>query len=393
MLIYIFFIFFSFANAQTGNFIHLTDIHYDQFYKAGSPTNCLFGSTGMDCCRKGSIPLNPPGSASKWGEENCDTPLLLLNHTIDWIRNYLEFDFVVYTGDSASHWDTHQNWTVNYESIFLVTKELQLLGKPIYSVLGNHDSFFVDQLYWVQPVVEDVGELWENNNMTNQANITNFQKGGFYETEFQNVRICGLNSLWYDTHNLAEIATHGTVDLSCQYAWAKEHVDNCFLIAHIFPTAGEASQEFNEFMKTVYPSQELYGHSHQDQFVIINGTELRVAFVAPSVVPSGHFPGIRQFQYSITESNKMEIIDYKQYWLNFTKQKEENNFIGYELGYQAKELYDLVDMSANSWWNLALRMVKNDTLFQKYCENYNYPNKKCNKQSLLCDINDSLCSF
>jgi len=205
LLLLFIWIFVGTSASHTGQFLHLSDIHYDQFYTPGSPTQCLFGSTGMGCCRKASIPLKPPGKASPWGGMNCDSPFTLLTATMQWIKTNLKYDFVIYTGDSASHWDIHQGWDINFSAIKTVTHLLQTLDKPVFNVIGNHDSFFVDQLYINYPVVTDIAKLWENNYFTNHANVTHFNQGGYYKTAYKKVPICVLNSLWYDVHNLAVI--------------------------------------------------------------------------------------------------------------------------------------------------------------------------------------------
>jgi sphingomyelin phosphodiesterase len=345
----------------------------------------------MGCCRETSIPKNPPGSASRWGELTCDTPLLLLEHTIEWIKTNLTYDFVVYTGDTVNHHDVTQTWPKNFAAIETVTKLLQTLGKPIYNVLGNHDTWPIDQLWEDNPVVTQVATLWENDTLTNGAKVRNFTQGGYYRTLLNNtVPTCVLNSLWYDNDNLA-VKFDPKKDWGNQFLWASQNLDQCFLLAHIPPRAGEASKTFNAFIETVNPVAELYGHSHDDEFVMINGTQgLRVALVAPSVVPSGHYPGVRVFSYEI-DNQTIRLLDYDQYHLNLTRQQESEDFIGYDHIYRASSSYDLQDLSANSMANLAKRMTVNDTLFQTYCDHYEYPLTKCNKKALLCDIWDVLC--
>ena len=389
----LFLILFYLTIVNSQYFIHITDIHYDPLYAPGSPTNCWLGDTGLGCCRKDSVPLNPPGNASIWGDFNCDSPYLLVKNTIDWIRNNLNYDFVIYTGDTVNHHDLSQNWDSNFKDITNITYLLQTMKTPVYHVLGNHDSFLVDQLYTVSPVVSDVGSLWDNDTITNGARIQNFTQGGFYKTTLPSgINLCGINSLWYDSNNLAVIADP-TGDIGGQFEWMKENVNGCFLIGHIAPTSGEASTQYDKFMLTVNLTHELYGHTHSDEYIIVNSSYgLRVGWMPASVVPNNHFPAFRRFKYMI-KNESMVILDYEEYHHNLTRQQTlpEDKFIGYEITYTALNEYGLKDMSAGEWWNLALRMVYNDTLLGIYCKNNNYPNTTCVREDLLCGINQSLC--
>jgi hypothetical protein len=378
MSFWVFFLFcitaVSAVTVDFGYFLHLTDIHYDPFYREGAPTNCVLGVMG--CCRNESIPLDPPGKANKFGEYVCDSSPLLVQSILGWIKENLEYDYVIYTGDSVSHYDIRQNWNMNYDVIHTVTEMLQTLDKPVYSVLGNHDSQFVDQLYGLDPVVTDVGGLWENDLFTNNASIRNFTQGGYYKSG----HICGLNSLWYDPNNLL-LVLNGSYDWFGQYAWGIKSVEDCFLISHIYATAGDLA--FQSFLQAVKPRYQFYGHSHKDQFLVFNNF---VSWVTLSVVPDGHDPGVRVFQY---DRNTNEILDYMQYTLNLTRQQSSDTFIGLELSYSARKEYGLRDMSSESWWDLALRMKNDSVLLERYCSHLGGRVNDCH--GALCDINPVLC--
>lgn len=78
-----------------GRFLHISDLHPDQFYK-------LHSSTEEDiACHRGV------GPAGKYGAEtsDCDSPLSLVDATFEWIKENVvdKVDFVIWTGDSARH--------------------------------------------------------------------------------------------------------------------------------------------------------------------------------------------------------------------------------------------------------------------------------------------------
>lgn len=400
---------FTFTNqvqsfkTTSGSFIHLTDIHYDPQYTVGAPTNCLLESTGIGCCRPQSIPLNPPGSASPWGDFNCDSPLLLINSTIQWILKNLQYDFVIYTGDSVNHDDIQQTWNSNFQAIETVTENLKTLNRPIYNVLGNHDSWFVNQLYTNVPVVTDTATLFQNNSLTNYANISNFETGGFYiaHHDFFNISMCGLNSLWYDASNLGvEMFPH--YDWGQQYEWMQNHSDmintQCLLFAHIPPQCSGTSVNFTQFMTTLFsPPVQIYGHTHQDEFKLLHNFQtgqLNLALITPSLVPSNHNPGFRHYFFEI-EQGHVKLLDYDQYTLNLTRQIEnQKEFIGFTKLYSALEYFNLQDMSSNSWLQLVKNMQNNVSMFEQYCTVYSFPESNmsnCNRTEMLCDILNDLC--
>jgi len=66
------------------NILHISDIHYDSFYSEGSPNYCYIGSKiGTGCCRKTSIGKGNYSLVSKWGDLNCDIPVLTINSTLN----------------------------------------------------------------------------------------------------------------------------------------------------------------------------------------------------------------------------------------------------------------------------------------------------------------------
>ena len=79
------------------------------------------------------------------------------------------------------------------------------------------------------------------------------------------------------------------------------------------------------------------------------------------------------------------------YYLNLTKQQHENNFIGYQRLFSAIESYNMKDLSPKSWIDLVNRMLTNNTIFELYCSHMAPPQYSCNKNSILCDIDEIYC--
>ncbi|KAK7681002.1 hypothetical protein QCA50_015838 [Cerrena zonata] len=80
-----------------GRFLHITDLHPDPYY--------VVGSSPSEQCHSGS--KSDEVKAGKYGDAilGCDSPMLLMNKTIEWISDNLadKIDFIVWTGDNIRH--------------------------------------------------------------------------------------------------------------------------------------------------------------------------------------------------------------------------------------------------------------------------------------------------
>lgn len=375
--------------------LHLSDIHYDHGYTINSPTQCEGGIIGLRCCHVDSIPLANTSRANKWGDFNCDTPALLLKESIAWIKNNLNIDGVFYTGDTVSHHDLQQilDWNDNYQDIVYVTTLLSTLNVPVYSVLGNHDSTpFVDQLWGPFPVLSSVANLWQDNALTNGANISNFSTGGYYAAFAHNLQtnIVGMNCLLYDTNNLM-VMTNTSYDWGKQFEWVRNISNPFILLSHIPPRSGEGSALFNKFVTQINPLLEFYGHTHEVAYQIVYREIPHVALVASSLQPDQHFPMFSLYDVDLWGN----LSSFKIYYLNLTQQQQmsDDAFIGYELLVDFAQFFDMPNLSTNSFMALTKRMALNDTLFEMYCGLLRFPfRKECSdKQAVLCNIDQYYC--
>jgi len=131
-----------------GRFLHITDFHPDTFFKT-------YSSTQADavCHRKN-------GPAGYYGAETsgCDSPISLVNATMDWIHRHVahDIDFVIWTGDSARH-DNDEKIPRTQDQIIeqnelMVRKMTEVFGRtsgdddptnafriPIVPTFGNND--------------------------------------------------------------------------------------------------------------------------------------------------------------------------------------------------------------------------------------------------------------
>lgn len=391
--------------------LHMTDIHIDLKYKVGSATNCILGDTGLGCCRSTDVPKDPAGSAGLWGDINCDNPLPFLNGTLHWIiDNTAPIDVVLLTGDFVDHHDFVQSWDDNKETIQTASNTFSdvfsIVSSPpiIIPILGNHDTYPVDQLIPIitaPTILGDIGTIWSSWLLSDDARTT-FKKCGYYTGLVPRLgdrtRVLVLNSLYYDTNNAVVIADPSS-DICKQEEFITNTVQSAqtmnetiWLLGHIPPGSGSCTDHFAKFLvkiATQYPETITYhfwGHTHSDEFRIYRPDGYGYPtgmFIAPSLVAgSDHDPAFRIYTYNpITKI----LENYEQYYCRLTNIP---TFPGCYKVYDAVSRYDMTDVSSLSVVDLAVRIDSNDTLFNRYAGMIKYPRgDTCCKRERLCDMN------
>lgn len=313
------------------DFAVLTDVHYDQFYQPGAPTQCLLQPTGLGCCRRWSI---GNGSASANGTIGCDSPKIILSTIVDWLNNQ-NIDRVIFLGDAVDHDLLRQNWTYNLAEIRVIASQLARLNVPVTALLGNHDSYLVDNIW-----DDYLGLEW----LQTIAMIYNWPSQFGYWAEQSDLFI---NSLLYDRNNIAR-----SDNLLNQTSWWKELVNNPvrYLFSH-FGLAAESLPIYQQLLNLTNATAILAGHTHFDDIQL---TEQSVIYLHPSVVPDQHYPEVRIY---VQKNN--QLIDYVQYgFLLPTLQPQRI--------YSARSAYNLTDLSRSSWADFLQRKSTNTTLEQIY---------------------------
>jgi sphingomyelin phosphodiesterase len=162
----------------------------------GSPANCYSINSGLGCCNKYLLAKKPYRSANKWGDYNCDAPLLLIDQSLMWIKkNIPDLDFIIYTGDSANHHDFSQSISSNMLSIETIHKlfSINFPSIKVFPNIGNHDTYPIDQ---TPPFIDSMfrksfvqnWKYWLSDN-----ELTTVAKGGYYWTKLSsNMNIISL---------------------------------------------------------------------------------------------------------------------------------------------------------------------------------------------------------
>jgi hypothetical protein len=128
---------------QRSSFVHITDIHIDPYYEAGSLNEC----NEPLCCRATSGPVaaqDKRRQAGRWGDYgNCDVPIRTLRNALNRIREqHSNAEYWLWTGDISPHdiWNITKAEAANH--VRLVTKLVRTYsnGLPVFPVIGNHEA-------------------------------------------------------------------------------------------------------------------------------------------------------------------------------------------------------------------------------------------------------------
>lgn len=373
--------------------LHITDIHYDPYYTIGAPTQCVLGDTGLGCCHHFDIPISGSTPASKWGDYNCDVSPYFLNETLSWIQeNEPEIDMILYTGDSVGHHDIINIPRVVKKSVSDIFNSMKeyFPNIPIYSNLGNHDTWPIDQTVFIEynMLLKDFAHSMHGS--LPDDILTQFGEGGYYTILLnENTRLISFNSIYYDSHNLFrnEINIQGDY----QMRWLRRVLDvsrkrkeKVWFISHIFPTAGETTDAYNKMMSSLFWEYrdviryQWYGHSHNDQFILFqrNGNVYSSGVVTPSLMPDHRFPAFRVYTY---DKDTYTLLDYTQYKANLTDIQIKDT-IHYQEDYTFTTLYRKKGLETSDYQELH-KDIQFDN--QTYCTHFTPGRLNCHLDILI----------
>jgi endopolyphosphatase len=189
-----------------GRFLHITDIHPDEHYKEGSDID--------NVCHRGKPGRGSKG-ASKYGDATlgCDTPMVLMNETMEWIRDNLrdKIDFVIWTGDNIRH-DNDRKIPRTEMQIFDMNGRVARIfhdifhgdaldprhyDVPVIPSLGNNDVY-PHNLFAPGPTLQtrELWSLWQSFIPEEQLHV--FERGSYYFNEVipNQLAVLSINTLY-----------------------------------------------------------------------------------------------------------------------------------------------------------------------------------------------------
>ena len=135
------------ADRETIRAVHISDVHIDTLYSAGSIASC--GS--FLCCRDSfGVPGPDDEVAGEWGSNFglCDIPMKTFQSLLENVVNEQKPDVIFWTGDNSSH----NIWSNTVEEVTGYTKDVTDMIKEaikdtnitVVPIHGNHDTWPVD---------------------------------------------------------------------------------------------------------------------------------------------------------------------------------------------------------------------------------------------------------
>lgn len=409
------------SSGRTFRVLHLSDIHFQRGYTEGAEAEC---GNAM-CCRKGTFPQltrssRPSMPAPPMGHYHCDTPEKLMHSSLNHITatgaditDNGSFKFAIFTGDIVDH----DPLFVSYEESVQEEVETMMFLKrhlgdiPVYSVLGNHDTYpfaqiaqktsgFSNLFEWNAKLM---AEMWEEYDWLDAAAAQQVREhyGGFATTTSQGLRIISLNSnFWYiyNMYNYWDVAstdvqtgslrpedTSGVLRFLVDELLACEkRGQRAWIIAHVPPNGADTlsiptvmlTQIVERFSPHIIAGL-FFGHTHQDQFQLLysgsTGTYLKktaaqalgVAWIAPSITPLTDFnPGWRYYD---VDAETFTIMDSHNFYARLNDTFDESlDYLDWEHLYSARTAYDFEKKWHKDWplnatfWHAVAERIRAD---------------------------------
>ncbi|KAK1778243.1 Metallo-dependent phosphatase-like protein [Copromyces sp. CBS 386.78] len=286
-----------------GKFLHITDLHPDQFYKPHSSTD------ETDACHRGK------GPAGVYGAEvsDCDAPFALINATFDWIAANIkdDIDFVIWTGDTARHDSDEEiprsadqvlgtnRWIADKITHLFSDSTGQTLEIPIVPTLGNNDILPHNILLpGPNPWLQHYAHLWYR--FIPEAQRHSFQFGGWFYVEVipNRLAVFSLNTLYFFDRNAGTDGCASPSEpgykqmewLRIQLQIMRERGMKAILTGHVPPARTESKKLWDENCWQKYSLwlrqyrdvivSGLYGHMNIDHFVIHDEHDINVGLLA-----------------------------------------------------------------------------------------------------------------
>ncbi|XP_077989820.1 sphingomyelin phosphodiesterase-like [Glandiceps talaboti] len=403
--------------APTETVLHISDIHFDKYYSAGSNAEC----GEPICCRKNDgEPVPGHEGAGKYGDyRNCDASHLLLDHLFRHLGEK-EFDYAFLTGDLPAHDVWNQTEDNQLEALRTVTRHVKkyLPKTPIFPAVGNHESApadnfpqpFVDEKFSIRWLYEALADTWiYKMDWLPERTRDTIEKGGYYTTMIKpGLRVVSMNTMF--CYNLNFWLYLNTTDPADQLQWlisvlqsAEDNEEKVYIIGHIPPGIGDCLKRWswnyytiiNRYESTV--AGQFFGHTHTDSFEIFYDEDtfsrpLSVAYIAGSVTTQPTMnPAYRVYDIDgdYAGSSRM-VIDHHTHIMNISHANLHDK-PRWTKEYSARDAYDMKWLFPSDWHAMVQRLKKDDALFDKYYTYFykSYVTKKCDancKAGMICDL-------
>ncbi|KAL2127196.1 hypothetical protein VTI74DRAFT_11115 [Chaetomium olivicolor] len=324
-----------------GRFLHITDIHPDEYYKVHS-------STDEDgACHRGKGPAGPYGAETS----DCDSPFSLVNATFDWIAANLKdtIDFVVWTGDSARH-DRDESlprnadqvlgtnrWIADkFADLFADPSSNQGMTIPVVPTFGNNDILPHNILLpgpnkWFQTYAH----VWRR--FIPEAQRHSFEFGGWFHVEVipDKLAVFSLNTLYFFDRNAgvdgcADPSEPGYKQLEwlrVQLQFLRDRGMKAILMGHVPPARTESKKLWDETCWQKYSLWMhqfrdvvvvgLYGHMNIDHFLIHDNEDINIAALSGSAAEEVGARQAMEDELSVQSASDY-LMELRDHWAKLT---------------------------------------------------------------------------
>ncbi|KAF9570738.1 Endopolyphosphatase [Mortierella alpina] len=307
---------FSLASAHSstglkGQFLHVTDIHYDNYYHDGAAisTSChrMQSETRAAWSARPRRFMEDEESAvgGYYGAPHsiCDSPYTLVNATFDWFGKNLvgSIDFVVWTGDNARH-DSDNTRPRTQEQIYKMNKAItqkfletfptDYIGErlPIVPAIGNNDIYPHNI---IQPgpnsILKHYAEIWSD--FIPESELHTFRRGGYYASEVvpNKISVLSLNTLYFYIHNTAVDGCKKRDEAGTEHMeWLETELGSLRKRKMVAYLAGHVPPDRKSYTPTCYARYtrlslefadvivgHLYGHANIDHFFLLSDRKVK----------------------------------------------------------------------------------------------------------------------
>ncbi|KAI0385828.1 Endopolyphosphatase [Hypomontagnella monticulosa] len=319
-----------------GRFLHITDLHPDEYYKAHTSTQENIA------CHRGHGPAGIYGAETS----DCDSPLSLVNATLEWVTANLKdsIDFVVWTGDSARH-DSDEEVPRRNKEILGMNRRIadafvntfsddKGLVVPVVPTFGNNDIYPHNILLpGPNKILRSYTDIWKDFIPEEQRH--SFEYGGWFYVEVipNKLAVFSLNTMYFFDRNAGiDDCAKPTEPGYKHFEWLRIQLQflrsrgmKAILMGHVPPARTSGKQLWDETCWQKYTLwlqqyrdvvvSSLYGHMNIDHFLLQDTKDIDLSLL---VAGSGQRASIREAmddELSI-ESSKDYLMELREDWAN-----------------------------------------------------------------------------
>ncbi|KAL9951354.1 hypothetical protein ACROYT_G044005 [Oculina patagonica] len=332
------------------HFIHVSDINLDLKYNSSISRS--------DFCRFNEA-AKPTEFGAPYGRIGCDTPVLLLNSSLEAMKNVSSgknLEFVLISGNLSPHVVIPDKQRILQGIVATANNTHAFFPDiPVFPVLGLND-FLVPYIlpnssdwyetvlsYWAPLIVCDGCPVDVNEPTTMAVLKKTFLEGGYYNASIADGKmvLIVLNTIYWhyrsnrDDPKVNETALRQISWLENQLESAKEQGKKVLIASHIPP--GMDIAEHEPFWLPIYTKQyldlvagkyrtvvagQLFGHMHKDDFrlqlldPVKDSSDIKKSFalLAPSLSPD--YNSNPAFRMMSLDKETLSLVDYNQYYMD-----------------------------------------------------------------------------